>query len=99
MAIASGHHIEVHDDKIVIVGTRITIEDIVAMYVINESPIDWITEEFGLTYAQIYAALSYYYDHKEAVDRAMDETEALASKIGLNSQAHLVQIRARQSNS
>jgi len=76
-----------------------TIEDIVAMYVINESPIDWITEEFGLTYAQIYAALSYYYDHKEAVDRAMDETEALASKIGLNSQAHLVQIRARQSNS
>jgi len=76
-----------------------TIEDIVAMYVINESPIDWITEEFGLTYAQIYAALSYYYDHKEAIDRAMDETEALASKIGLNSQAHLAQIRARQSNS
>ena len=76
-----------------------TIEDIVAMYVINESPIDWITEEFGLTYAQIYAALSYYYDHKEAIDRAMDETEALASKIGLNSQAYLAQIRARQSNS
>ena len=99
MALLAINHIEIVDGKTVIASTRITVEDIVALYVMNQSSIEWITEQYDLTPGQIYAALSYYYDHKEAIDRSMDETEALASKIGIDAQDHLAQIRSRQSNS
>jgi uncharacterized protein (DUF433 family) len=32
-----------------------------------------ICEEYGLTPAQVYAAWSYYYDHKDEIDRQIAE--------------------------
>lgn len=38
-------------------------EEIVMMHVRNHSPIEWIVGNYPLSYAQIYTALTYYYDH------------------------------------
>ena len=60
----------------VIAGTRIRVHDIAVMYVWNNSSLEWIVENYDLTPAQIYAALSYYYDHQDQIDseiRAADE--------------------------
>lgn len=81
-------HIELVDDgfgtmEAVISGTRITVHDIAALYVLNRSPLEWIVENYNLTPAQIYAALSYYYDHKEQIDREIAEADALAQRVGL----------------
>lgn len=53
-------------------GRRISVGQIAAHH--NGGwPVEEISEAFDLTHAQIYAALSYYYDHKEEIDRAIQE--------------------------
>lgn len=52
----------------VIKGTRISVAHIVALHGIGESP---ETIQIGLPHlslAQIYDALSFYYDHREEID-------------------------------
>ncbi len=46
-----------------------------------EWPVDRIARNYQLTPAQIYAAWSYYYDHREAIDRAMREAEKRIEEI------------------
>lgn len=58
-------------EEIVVRGTRISVAEIVMMHVLNHSPIEWIVENYPLSYAQVYAALAYYYDHQAEIDRMM----------------------------
>ena len=53
-----------------IVGHRIGVSD-VAIWVIfqHESP-ETIANEFKLTLGEVHAALAYYYDHQDEIDRA-----------------------------
>lgn len=80
-AIAAINHIELVDDGFgslepVIAGTKITVHDIVGMFVLGTSSVEWIVENFELTHAQIYAALAYYYDHKATIDGEIADAEA-----------------------
>jgi excisionase family DNA binding protein len=38
---------------------------------------DEILEQYNLTPGQLYAALSYYYDHREEIDKLIEQEEAL----------------------
>jgi uncharacterized protein (DUF433 family) len=59
-----------------IAGTRIRVSEVVQMYVKHNTPIDWIVENFEvLSYAKIYAALAYYYDHPDEIDAELDKPE------------------------
>lgn len=55
-------------------GTGITVHNI-AEDVGSGMTVEQIVEAFDLTSAQVYAALSYYYDHKEAIDREILEDQ------------------------
>lgn len=90
------NYIEIVDGRARIAGRRITVQDIVAMHVWNNSPIEWIADEYDLSYAQIYAALAYYYDNKEAIDRAFEDDERLARELATPSEEVLARMRARQ---
>jgi uncharacterized protein (DUF433 family) len=63
-------------EKIRIVGTVLTVDEIAAMHN-NGCTVDWFLENYDdLTPAKVYAALSYYYDHKDEIDernRWLDE--------------------------
>lgn len=55
-------------------GTRIKVRELV----LNHLAYGWSPEELAwqhpsLTLAQVYAALAYYYDHKEQLDREIQE--------------------------
>lgn len=53
----------------VISGTRISVADIVGYLRIGETPESIVSDVLtSLTLAQVYAALSYYHDHQEAID-------------------------------
>jgi len=45
--------------------------------------VDDLVEQYDLTPAEIYAGLSYYYDHKDEIDRGNREGEELAKRIGV----------------
>lgn len=75
----------VQGGKPVIAGTRTPVRSIVFYHKMGETP-EEISEKYPhLTLAQIYDALSFYYDHREEIDRdlASDTEEQIKNEFGL----------------
>ena len=69
-----------NSDKYRIVDKGITV-DFLALFVHDpEWPVERIAEQYGLTPAEIYAAWSFYYDHKAAIDQRRAESRADADQ-------------------
>ena len=94
--IAPINHIEIREGRPVIVGTGLKVAVIADMHVHHDVSLDWIAENFDLTLAQIHAALSYYYDHAEELDRYIQEGDELARKIGVSADDALKKMRERK---
>ena len=63
--------------KPVITGTRTPVDSIVFHHKMSNTPEEILDKFPHLTLPQIYDALSYYYDHRDEVDRDMEsDTEA-----------------------
>ncbi|MCA9416502.1 MAG: DUF433 domain-containing protein [Candidatus Omnitrophica bacterium] len=59
-----------------IVGHRIKVRDVVIWHErMGKSP-DEISAEYDLTLAEVYGALTYYFDHREEIDRDIHESDA-----------------------
>jgi hypothetical protein len=53
-------------------------DEIMMMHIRNDSSVDWIVENFEvLNHAKVYAALLYYYKHKEEIDTILDNPEPI----------------------
>jgi uncharacterized protein (DUF433 family) len=61
-----------------IAGTRITVADVVLMHRRLDRALEEIAGTYDLPLAAVYAAMAYYYDHKNEIDQSLDEEEALA---------------------
>lgn len=61
-----------------ITGTRMTVRAVVIGVLIHgQSPEELLTHHPHLSLAGIYDALSYYYDHRDEIDREIADHEAL----------------------
>ena len=58
-----------------IAGRRITVENIVIWHEWMGIHVDEIATQYDLTLAQIYAALSYYFDHREEVNDSIKRSQ------------------------
>jgi len=78
-------HIEVTPDiaggKPHIAGHRITVQNVVIWHERMGLSADEIASEYGLTFADVYAALAYYYDHGEEIDASIRADEALVDEL------------------
>jgi len=86
-------HIELSENDFgepepIVTGTRIKVHDVVAAHFFGKSSVEWIAENFDISPAQIYAALSYYYDHKEQIDREIAEADAYAERVAINAREY-----------
>jgi uncharacterized protein (DUF433 family) len=70
----------------VIRGTKVPVRSVVNYVLVQGLSAEELVKEFShLTLAQVYDALSYYYDHKDDVDRELEELREdslRAEKIG-----------------
>ena len=64
----------------IIEGTRVRVEFVVGQLRAGDEPWDVIAAFPNLTPAAVYDAISYYFDHKDEIDRSLAETEALADR-------------------
>lgn len=96
VAIDPINYIEIHDNRPVIVGTGLKVAFIANMYVHRAISIDWIVENYDITPAQVHAALSYYYDHAEALDHYIREGDELAQKHGISADDALREMDERR---
>ena len=76
-------HIELNEKGVAkLVGHRIKVEHIVALKICQGMSADQIQADAypHLSLSQIHAALAYYYDHREEVDRQMKEGQEFADR-------------------
>jgi uncharacterized protein (DUF433 family) len=75
MAIALDRYIETTPDvragRPRIADTRISVADIVLMYLRLGQSLEEIAGKYDLPLAAVYAAMAYYYDHQAEIDRSI----------------------------
>jgi uncharacterized protein (DUF433 family) len=64
-----------------VAGHRITVQNIAVWHEHLGRSADEIAAEYGLTLAEVYAALAYYFDHREEIERSIKEGEAFAEEL------------------
>lgn len=73
-------HIEVTPDvcggKPRVAGHRITVQQIAIWHDRMGRSADEIATEYDLELADVYAALAYYFDHREEIDREIEESQS-----------------------
>jgi len=78
-------HIEVTGDvangKPRIAGHRITVQNIVVWHERLGLSADEIATTYDLSLADVYAALAFYYDHRDQIDRSIHADEAFVSDL------------------
>jgi uncharacterized protein (DUF433 family) len=62
-------------------GRRITVQDIAIWHERLGKGADEIAAEYDLTLADVYAALAYYFDHREEIDARITDDRAFAEAL------------------
>jgi uncharacterized protein (DUF433 family) len=80
-----------------IAGHRIRVQDIVIWHErMGMSPDEIIFHHPSITLADVYAALSYYHDHREEIRQQIEEGEALVQQLRGNKPSLIDQILKRE---
>ena len=78
-------HIETSPDvaggKPRIAGHRITVRDIVMWHERLGKSVNEIASYYGLTLADVHAALAYYFDHRPEIDKDMADGQAFVESL------------------
>ncbi|MDY6803755.1 MAG: DUF433 domain-containing protein [Cyanobacteriota bacterium] len=75
---------EVRFGKPCVADTRIAVEDIAVMYLHKRESLEKIALDYNLSLASVYAAIAYYYDNQEQIDRRRAEGKAFAEEFKRN---------------
>ena len=62
-------------------GHRITVRDIAIWHQRMGKTVEEICSDHDLGLSEVHAALAYYFDHREDIDRDIDESEAFAATL------------------
>ena len=76
-----------------ITGTRITVADVAIMYLRMGHSLEEIAGKYQLSLASVYAAMAFYYDHREEIDQRIAEAEAFSEAERLNTPSLLGELK------
>jgi uncharacterized protein (DUF433 family) len=83
--VALDKHIEIDTEKSGgkprISGHRITIQNIVIWHEWMGLSADEIAADYNLSLADVYAALAYYYDHRNEIDRSIQNDKSFTEEL------------------
>ncbi|HEU5117620.1 MAG TPA: DUF433 domain-containing protein [Isosphaeraceae bacterium] len=80
-------------------GHRITVSDVAIWHErMARSPDEIVSEYPGLTLSDVYAALAYYFDHRDEVDREIREGEDFAEKLRAGAPSVFEVLQARNAD-
>jgi uncharacterized protein (DUF433 family) len=72
-----------------IAGHRITVQDIVIWHERLGASADEIATGYDLSLAEVYAALTYYYDHRAEIDESIRADESFIAALRRNTPSKL----------
>lgn len=74
-----------------VAGHRITVQNVAIWHERLGRSADDISAEYGLTLADVYAALAYYFDHRSQIDQAIAESDAFIEALRHTTPSKLVE--------
>jgi uncharacterized protein (DUF433 family) len=57
-------------------GRRITVDDIAIMHQRLGQSVEEIVAQYDISFAEVYSALAYYFDHQTEIDKAITDDDA-----------------------
>ncbi|MEI6328361.1 MAG: DUF433 domain-containing protein [Pseudanabaena sp. ELA645] len=85
MKVTLDRYIEITPDirggKPRIAGRRITVADVAIAYLRLGQSLEEVAAEYELTLSEVYAAMSFYYDNKVAIDASIQASETFADSL------------------
>ena len=72
-----------------VAGHRISVQNIAIWHELMGKSADEIATEYGLTLADVYAALAYYFDHRTEIDLGIEESESFIQALRQSEQSKL----------
>lgn len=74
-----------------ITGRRITVQNIVIWHEQMGMSADEISAEYDVSLAEVYACLTYYFDHRDEIDRSIREDAAFVAELRQQTPSRLAQ--------
>jgi uncharacterized protein (DUF433 family) len=82
-----------------IAGHRITVADVAIWYErMGMSPDEIVSEYPTITLSDVHVALAYYFDHRDEVDREIQDGEEFAEKLRAGAPSVFEELKARKPN-
>ncbi|NDJ16897.1 DUF433 domain-containing protein [Myxacorys almedinensis] len=78
-----------------IAGRRISVADVVIMYLRMGQSLEEIAGKYELSLASVYAAIAYYYDYRSEIDQQMQTDENFVNAL-MQAQPSRLQARLRE---
>lgn len=72
---------KVRNGRPIIADTGVRVQDIVAYYLFDQQTPQALAEGFGLSLAQVHAALAYYFLHQDEIEASMRADDAKAEAL------------------
>ncbi|MBL8130403.1 MAG: DUF433 domain-containing protein [Anaerolineae bacterium] len=88
-------HLEIRDEKVFIVGTALKAEIVAAGHVLAGMSVEAVAAHYHISLADVYAALTYFYDNREAIERKFAEAEAYVRDAGIDADRKIAEMRER----
>jgi uncharacterized protein (DUF433 family) len=79
-----------------IAGHRISVAQIAQMYLKTGESIEAIAMDYNLSPASVHAAMTYYYEHREEIDRRTAESDAFVEELKRKSPPSRLQEKLRE---
>lgn len=79
-------------------GTRITVSDIVIWHLRQGQAVEEIAAQYDVALSAVYAAMAYYYDHRDEVDREIERSRVFYNRMK-ERQTSLVEQKLQSSDS
>ena len=92
-------HIEIIDGIAYIKERMLKVRMVAGMYVHAAASIEAVMAQYGLSAAQVHAALAYYYDHLEAYEAEDASAHPLIETAKMQTETRLKEIRSRAQDS
>ncbi len=71
---------EIRSGRPIIDGTSLRVQDVAAHHIYRKYTPDELAYQLQITLEQVYAALAYYYAHKDEIDSALEADAEYAHK-------------------
>jgi len=69
---------EVRGGRVCLAGTRISVADVVLLHLRMGRPLEEVAGTYDLPLAALHTAMAYYFEHKDEIDRSIEEDRAFA---------------------